>query len=96
MSIVDAMFASYGGGRDVCIYGPICVSSTQRGQGLARLMYKELLHQGPNREGILFIKSGDEASLRAHEKMGINNVSSFVFNTANFEEFAYSFSLKKE
>lgn len=91
--IVDAMFRSYIGGVDAYVYGPVCVSRTQRGKGLAQLMFKELLRQEPNREGILFIKSDNEASLRAHEKMGISKVSSFVFNQANFEVFAYHFPL---
>lgn len=88
--IVDAMFASYAGSEDSYIYGPVCVSSTQRGKGLAQLMFNELLRQEPNREGILFIKSDNEASFRAHEKMGIHKVSSFHFNNVDFDVFAYS------
>lgn len=89
--VVDAMFGSYTGSEDSYIYGPVCVSNTQRGKGLAQLMFKELLHQEPNREGILFIKSDNEASLRAHEKMGIKKVSTFKFNNADFDVFAYLF-----
>lgn len=92
--IVDAMFTSYTGNSDSYIYGPVCVSDTQRGKGLAQLMFKELLNKEPDREGILFIKSDNEASLRAHEKMGINKVSSFVFNNANFDVFAYLFPVE--
>jgi hypothetical protein len=94
--IVDAMFASYGGTADSYIYGPVCVSNNQRGKGLAQLMFKELLHQEPNREGILFIRGDNEASLRAHEKMGIHKVSSFSFNNAEFDVFAYLFALNED
>lgn len=87
--IVDAMFTSYKGTEDSYIYGPICVSNTQRGKGLAQLLFKELLHQKPNQEGILFIKNDNEASLKAHEKMGMHKVSSFCFNNADFDVFAY-------
>lgn len=89
--IVDAMSASYSGSDDSYIYGPICVSQNQRGKGLAQLMFQELLRLEPNREGILFIKSDNEASLKAHEKMGMNKVSRFTFNDANFDVFAYLF-----
>ncbi|MFH6995088.1 GNAT family N-acetyltransferase [Flavobacterium sp. FlaQc-48] len=89
--IVDAMSASYSGSEDSYIYGPICVSQNQRGKGLAQLMFKELLRLEPNREGILFIKSDNEASLKAHEKMGMHKVSSFRFNDANFDIFTYLF-----
>lgn len=89
--IVDAMLASYAGNTDSYIYGPVCVSQTQRGKGLAQLMFKELLYQEPNREGILFIRSDNEASLKAHEKMGIKKVSGFSFNNHEFYVFAYKF-----
>lgn len=90
--IVDAMSASYSGSKDSYIYGPICVSQNQRGKGLAQLMFKELLRLEPNREGILFIKSDNEASLKAHEKMGIHKVNNFSFNNADFDVFAYLFT----
>lgn len=89
--IVEAMLASYAGNTNSYIYGPVCVSQTQRGKGLAQLMFKELLHQEPHREGILFIRSDNEASLRAHEKMGIKKVADFSFNNNEFHVFAYKF-----
>lgn len=89
--IVNAMFTSYGGKIDSYIYGPVCVSKIQRGKGLAQLMFKELLLQEPNREGILFIQNDNEASLRAHEKMGIKKVGDFSFNNTDFSVFAYFF-----
>ncbi|KVV16386.1 GNAT family N-acetyltransferase [Flavobacterium sp. TAB 87] len=87
--IVDEMFKSYQGNIDSYIYGPVCVSKTQRGKGVAQLMFKELLLQEPNREGILFIESNNEASLRAHIKMGIKKVGNFNFNNKDFNVFAY-------
>ncbi|MGE6353933.1 N-acetyltransferase family protein [Flavobacterium sp. NPDC079362] len=89
--IVNAMSASYTGTENSYIYGPICVSKNQRGKGLAQLLFKELLRLEPNREGILFIKNDNEASLKAHEKMGMHKVSNFHFNNADFDVFAYSF-----
>ena len=89
--IVDAMFASYSGNADSYIYGPVCVSEKQRGKRLAQLMFAELLVKEPNREGILFIKNDNEASLRAHEKMGIHKVGGFIYNDSDFSVFAYQF-----
>lgn len=89
--IVDAMSASYSGSDDSYIYGPICVSQNYRGKGLAQLMFQKLLLLEPNREGILFIKSDNTASLKAHEKMGMHKVSSFSFNNSYFDVFAYLF-----
>jgi L-amino acid N-acyltransferase YncA len=94
--IVDAMSGSYTGSADWYIYGPICVSQTQRGKGLAQLMFEELLKLEPNRQGILFIKSDNLASLKAHEKMGIQKVSSFHFNDADFDVYAYLFHAEQD
>ncbi|MCC9063520.1 GNAT family N-acetyltransferase [Flavobacterium piscisymbiosum] len=94
--IVDAMSASYKGSPHSYIYGPICVSQNQRGKGLAQLMFQELLKLEPNREGILFIKSDNLPSLKAHEKMGIHKVSNFHFNNADFDVYAYLSPSKKD
>jgi GNAT superfamily N-acetyltransferase len=89
VQILDAMLSAYSGAADSYIYGPICVSKDQRGKGLAQLMFKELLLQVPNREGILFIRRDNAPSLRAHEKMGIKKVDSFVFKDIIFDVLAY-------
>lgn len=95
--IVNAMFASYSGiNTDSYIYGPVCVNETHRGKGVAQQMFKELLHQEPNREGILFIKSDNASSLRAHEKMGIKKVGNLNFNNAEFAVCAYLFSSNED
>ncbi|CAA9199663.1 hypothetical protein FLA105534_02700 [Flavobacterium bizetiae] len=52
-------------------------------------MFQKLLKLEPNREGILFIKSDNIASLKTHEKMGMHKVSSFHFNNADFDVYAY-------
>lgn len=87
--IVNEMFKSYSGKTNAYIYGPVCVGDDQRGKGLAQLMFKELLRLEPNREGILFIKTDNEPSLRAHQKMGMHKVSAFHFKVADFDVFAY-------
>jgi len=89
--IVDAMTASYTGSPNSYIYGPICVSENHRGKGLAQLMFQELLKLEPNREGILFIKSDNLPSIKAHEKMRMRKVSNFNFNNADFDVYAYLF-----
>lgn len=89
VQILDAMFNAYSGTPDSYVYGPICVNKDQRGKGLAQLMFKELLFQLPDREGILFIRRDNVPSLRAHEKMGIIKVGSFFFKDIVFDVLAY-------
>ncbi|MEN2401191.1 GNAT family N-acetyltransferase [Flavobacterium sp. MC2016-06] len=91
LAIVDAMSASYSGSENAYIYGPICINRDQRGKGFAQLMFNELLRLEPNREGILFIKDDNEASLKAHEKMGIHKKGSFTFGNNDFSVLAYLF-----
>jgi predicted GNAT superfamily acetyltransferase len=78
--IVRAMLDAYPGATDAYVYGPICVSEEERGKGLAQAMFAELRRLAPGREGILFIRRDNPASLRAHEKMGMREVAGFVFD----------------
>jgi ribosomal protein S18 acetylase RimI-like enzyme len=88
--IVRAMLAAYPGGHDAYVYGPICVAAAWRGQGLAQRMFAELRRHLPRREGILFVRSDNTASLRAHAKMGMSEVAHFSFRDAAHTVFAYS------
>ncbi|MFM0043892.1 GNAT family N-acetyltransferase [Paraburkholderia sediminicola] len=90
LPIVQAMFAAYHGTTEAYVYGPICVSAQARGKGLAQLMFAELRRLEPGREGILFIRRDNEASLRAHVRMGMREVAEFRFNGFEFVVFSYT------
>jgi predicted GNAT superfamily acetyltransferase len=87
--IICAMLAAYPGAADAYVYGPICVSAEQRGKGLAQAMFAELQRLLPGREGILFIRRDNTASLRAHARMGIHGVADFVFNENDYVVLSY-------
>ena len=82
--VINAMLAAYPGTADAYVYGPICVEAGARGKGLAQAMFSELRRLVPMREGILFIRRDNPASLRAHEKMGMRQVACFVFGGSEF------------
>ena len=65
--------------RDAYVYGPVCIDVNERGQGLAQLLFEELRRLLPGREGVLFIRRDNEASIRSHRKMGMREVSSFSY-----------------
>lgn len=65
--------------RDAYVYGPVCIDVKERGQGLAQLLFEELRRLLPGREGVLFIRRDNEASIRSHRKMGMREVSSFSY-----------------
>src|SRR5215470_19240495 len=63
--VIRAMLAAYAGGPDAYVYGPIVVAEGERGSGLAQRLFESLRARLPGREGILFIRSDNSASLRA-------------------------------
>jgi len=87
--IIRAMLDAYPGSPDAYVYGPICVSEEERGKGLAQEMVAELRQLEPGREGVLFIRRDNPASLRAHAKMGMREVADFVFDGADYVVLSY-------
>jgi predicted GNAT superfamily acetyltransferase len=87
--IIRAMFNAYQGTANAYLYGPICVAAEERGKGLAQAMFLELRRLMPGREGILFIRRDNTASQRAHAKMGMREVASFVFGGNEFAVLSY-------
>jgi predicted GNAT family acetyltransferase len=65
------------------------VSAEERGKGLAQGMFAELQRLLPGREGILFIRRDNPASLHAHARMGMHEVAGFVFNGNDYVALSY-------
>ena len=88
--ILRAMLEAYPGADDAYVYGPICVAAMQRGRRLAHGMFAELRRHLPAREGILFVRRDNAASLRAHARMGMREVAEFDFRDCAHAVFAYA------
>src|SRR5919202_7078760 len=54
--VVEAMLRAYPGAPGAYIYGPICVAASERGRGLAGVMFTALRSRLLGREGVLFIR----------------------------------------
>lgn len=89
LPVIRSMFSAYTGAADAYVYGPICVDPAERGKGLAAAMFAELRRLESGREGVLFIRIDNEASLRAHRSMGMKEVAKFALNGADFAVFSY-------
>lgn len=87
--IIRAMLEAYPGTADAYVYGPICVTEEERGKGLAEAMFTQLRRVERGREGILFIRRDNPASLRAHTKMGMREVAGFVFGGTEYVILSY-------
>ena len=88
--VVQATLEAYRGSADVYVYGPICVEATERGRGVAGMMFRELRARLPGREGITFIRRDNAASLHAHTAMGMRVVASFDRQGTGFAVLAYT------
>ena len=84
------MFRAYPGSHDTYVYGPICVAENERGHGLATALFAELRERLPGRECVAFIRSDNASSLRAHLKMGMKDVASFVYDGLTHEVLAFA------
>ncbi len=81
--IIKAMQARYPMTSDEIIYGPICVSAEERGRGLAARLYAELGRLQPGLRFVLFIRRDNEASIKAHIKLGMHEMGEFDFDGAS-------------
>jgi ribosomal protein S18 acetylase RimI-like enzyme len=86
---VRAMLEAYPGSPDAYVYGPVCVDASARGCGVAGAMFEELSRLLPGREGILFIRESNDASIRAHRKMGMQTTRKFMYEGARFLVLSY-------
>ena len=87
--IIRAMLSAYAGGPGAYVYGPIVVAGAERGRGLAQHLFESLRTRLRGREGILFIRADNSASLRAHEKMGVVPRGTFRHNDRDFVVLSY-------
>lgn len=81
---VRAMLLAWPGSTDAFVYGPVCIDTTARGCGVLQALYSELVARRSRREALLFIKAGNDRSLRAHEKLGLKKVTSFFLDHDEF------------
>jgi predicted GNAT family acetyltransferase len=87
--IIAAMLGAYPGSADAYVYGPVAVDASERGRGLTGRLFLELKRLLPGREGILFIRADNTASLRAHEKLGVIQHGEFMHQGFRFLVFSY-------
>ncbi len=88
--IVQAMLSKFPAPPNCYSYGPVCVAQSERGLGVAGLMFAELCAQLPGRTAMTFIRSDNDASLRAHEKMGMRILGEFNSGGERYTALSYA------
>lgn len=89
--VLQQMLEVYRGEPGAYIYGPACVAEAARGHGVARMLFERLKGELPGREGILFIRKDNEASLRAHQGLaGVRVRGEFSIDGVTFVVLSYA------
>jgi GNAT superfamily N-acetyltransferase len=88
--IIAAMLATYRGDPDAYVYGPICVAAGERGKGVGERLFAALKQALAGREGILFIREDNAASLHVHrDKLGMTVRGRFAHDGAEHLVLSY-------
>jgi ribosomal protein S18 acetylase RimI-like enzyme len=88
--IIQAMLCRFPPPVDCYLYGPVCVDTTERGKGLAARLYEALRARLPGRPAMTFVRADNTASLRAHRKMGMRELGTFLSDGVPHNAFTYT------
>jgi hypothetical protein len=88
--IIQSMLRAFPPPPDCYLYGPICIAKTERGNGLAGAMFKELQVNMGGRPAMTFIRADNASSRRAHRKMGMQELGSFKNEGVSYVALSYS------
>ena len=89
IAIIQAMLRAFPAPPDCYHYGPVCVAETERGKGLALALFEVLQTQMGNRPAITFVRADNAPSLRAHRKMGMRELGTFMSEDVPHIAFTY-------
>ena len=89
VAIVQAMLQTFPPSPDCYLYGPVCVADSERGNGLAGAMFEELKARLPERSAMTFIRGDNAPSLKAHRRMGMQELGPFTSEGVPHVAFAY-------
>lgn len=81
---VQAMLAAWPGKPDAYVYGPVCIAESERGRNLLSTLYSALQAHYVGREAVLFIRSDNAASLKAHHRLGMHRVANFTLENLDY------------
>lgn len=88
--VIARMLATYRGGAGAYLYGPICIDRRARGLGLSERLFARLKAELPGREGILFIRQDNGASIRTHrDKLGMQVRGAFAVDGVDYVVLSY-------
>jgi L-amino acid N-acyltransferase YncA len=90
VGIVQSMLRAFPALPNCYLYGPVCVTESERGNGLAAMMYRDMRKRLPGRTAMSFVRSDNTASLRANRKMGKAKLGEFIHDGETYIVFGFS------
>jgi L-amino acid N-acyltransferase YncA len=90
VGIVQTMLRAFPAPPNCYLYGPVCVAESERGNGLAGMLYQEMRARLPGRRAMSFVRSDNTPSLRANRKMGKEELGTFIHDDEFYIVFAFS------
>jgi predicted N-acetyltransferase YhbS len=88
--IIQTMLRTFPAPSECYLYGPVCVDESERGNGLAGMMFNELQTYMPCRTAMTFVRADNDISLRAHDKMGMEQIGTFIHEGVQFIALTYT------
>ena len=90
VGIVQTMLRAFAAPSNCYLYGPVCVAESERGNGLAGMMYQEMRKRLPGRTAMSFVRSDNIPSLKANRKMGKMEFGKFIHDDETYIVFAFT------
>ena len=90
LALPQAKFGAYPAGPDAYNSGPLCITRSERGRGLAAMLFRALRERLPGREAVTFVRRDNSASRNAHAKAGFRAVAEFACDGVDYVVMACS------
>jgi L-amino acid N-acyltransferase YncA len=90
VGIVQTMLRAFPAPPTCYLYGPVCVAESERGNGVAGMMYQEMRMRLPGWTAMSFVRSDNMPSLKANRKMGKKELGEFIHDGASYIVFAFT------
>ena len=90
VGIVQTMLRAFPAPPNCYLYGPVCVTESERGNGLAAMMYQEMRKRLPGRTAMSFVRFDNIPSIRTNRKMGKMELGEFIHDGESYIVFAFT------
>ncbi len=90
VAIIQTMLRTFPAPPDCYLYGPVCVAETERGNGFAAALFDVLQTHMGGRPAMTFVRADNAPSLRAHRKMGMRELGTFMSDGVPHIALAYA------